>query len=392
VTPAVLDGVRVLDLSRVLAGPFCTMTLGDLGADVIKVERPGVGDDLRHWGPPFTPDGHSIYFLAVNRNKRSVTIDLKAEAGRKLLIDLARRSDVVVENFRHGDMERFGLGYETLAEDNPGLVYCSISGFGQTGPLCERPGYDVLMQAFSGLMSVTGEPDGGPQRVGVAIVDIVTGLYSALAIVSALQARTATGRGRRVDVSLLDAVLASLPNLTSGYLNAGAVPRRHGNRHPNAAPYGVFATSDGHLSLAVGNDDQWARLCVAMGGPELAADPRFAKNAARVERSEGALDDVVTGWFRRYTTDELAKLLAEHGVPHSPIHSIPEVLAHPQIDAIGSVIDFETAAYGSLRLVGSPILDGGVRAAVRRPPPLLGEHTDEVLAEVLGSAGDVRDA
>jgi crotonobetainyl-CoA:carnitine CoA-transferase CaiB-like acyl-CoA transferase len=246
------------------------------------------------------------------------------------------------------------------------------------------------MQAFSGLMSVTGEPDGSPQRVGVAIVDIVTGLYSALAIVSALQARAATGRGRRVDVSLLEAVLASLPNLTSGYLNAGAVPRRHGNRHPNAAPYGVFPTSDGHLSLAVGNDDQWVRLCVAMGEPELAADPRFAKNAGRVEHSEGVLDDVVTGWFRRYPTDELAKLLAEHGVPHSPINSIPEVLAHPQIDAIGTVIDFETAAYGPLQLVGSPILDGGVRAGVRRPPPLLGEHTDEVLAEVLGlAAGDL---
>jgi crotonobetainyl-CoA:carnitine CoA-transferase CaiB-like acyl-CoA transferase len=381
---APLEGVRILDLSRVLAGPFCTMTLGDLGAEVIKVERPRVGDDLRHWGPPFTADGHSIYFLAVNRNKRSITIDLKREAGRRLLVDLAGESDVVVENFRHGDMDRFGLGYETLAELNPRLVYCSISGFGHTGPLRERPGYDVLMQAFSGLMSVTGDPDGSPQRVGVAIVDVVTGLYSALAIVSALQARESTGRGRRVDVSLLDAVLACLPNLTSGYLNAGAVPRRHGNRHPNAAPYGLFPTSDGNLSLAVGNDDQWGRLCVAMGQPELATDVRFASNAGRVARSEGELDELVRGWFRRYATDDLAAVLAAHGVPHSPIHSIPEVLAHPQVAATGTLIDVETEAYGLLRLVGSPILDGGSRASARRPPPLLGEHNDAVVDEVLG--------
>lgn len=376
-----LDGIRVLDFTRVLAGPYCTMILGDLGAEVVKIEQPVSGDDLRGWGPPFMEDGESTYFLSVNRNKRSITLDLKSDAGRELATDLATRSDVMIENFRHGALDRMGLGYEAMSARNPGLVYCSISGFGQTGPLREKPGYDVLLQAFGGLMSVTGEPDGLPTKVGVAMVDVATGLYAAIAVLAALQGRQRTGVGQRLDVSLLDTVLACMPNLTSGFLNGGVVPARQGNHHPNVAPYSVFPTKDGHITLAVGNDAQWRRLCAAVGEPGFADDPRFALNGDRV-RAGRELDDIVTHWFASWSTADLVAHLEAHDVPNGPIHGIDEVLDDEHVRATGAVVDVLHASAGPLRFVGNPIR--GLTDQSYAAPPLLGEHTAAVVQDVLG--------
>jgi formyl-CoA transferase len=384
-----LEGIRVLDFSRVLSGPYCTMVLGDLGADVIKVERDGTGDDLRGWGPPFMPDGESIYFLSVNRNKRSIVLDLKAESGRDLALKLARASDVVVENFRPGVMESLGLGYERLAVLHPGLVYCSITGYGATGPLAGRAGYDVIAQGMGGLMSVTGEPDGAPMRVGVAIVDLVTGLYSAVAILGALQSRARSGRGQRVDLSLLESCLAVMPNLTAGYLMAGEKPVRLGNGHPNTVPYRVFATRDGNVTLAVGNDAQWKRLCEVVGHPGFAEDPRYAENRARIAR-RAEVEELVSGWFRQKTTDEWVQLLEEAEVPCGPIHTIDRILSDVQIDALGLVKTLTHPSSGALRMVGAPFHLSADETEPRLPPPRLGEHTSAVLKEVLSlSDGDL---
>jgi crotonobetainyl-CoA:carnitine CoA-transferase CaiB-like acyl-CoA transferase len=377
-----LEGIRVLDFTRVLAGPYCSMVLADLGADIIKVERDGTGDDLRQWGPPFMPDGESTYFLSVNRNKRSIVLDLKNAAGRELALKLVRTSDVVLENFRTGVMESLGMGYEQLREINPGLVYCSITGYGATGPLAERPGYDVIMQGMGGLMSVTGEPEGVPTRVGVAIVDVTTGLYSAIAVLGALQSRTRSGQGQRVDLSLLETCLAVMPNLTAGYLMAGAKPDRLGNGHPNSVPYRVFPTRDGNLTLAVGNDGHWRRLCVAVGHPELAADPCYAENHARIER-RAEVDELVTGWFRQRTTDEWVELLSKAEVPCGPVYSVDRVLADSQIVALGTVKTVTHSTSGPLRMVGAPFHLSMDNTDPYLPPPRLGEHTMTVLKELL---------
>ncbi|MGZ8154603.1 MAG: CaiB/BaiF CoA transferase family protein [Burkholderiales bacterium] len=377
-----LEGIRVLDFSRVLAGPYCTMALGDLGADVVKIERPDGGDDLRGWGPPFMPDGESTYFLSVNRNKRSVALDLKNPEGRAIAVKLACASDVVVENFRPGVMDSLGLGYAELRKANPRLVYCSMTGHGTVGTLADRPGYDVITQGMSGLMSVTGEPDGMPMRVGVAVVDMVTGLYSAVAILGAIQSRSRSGQGQRVDLSLLESALALMPNLTAGYLMAGMKPQRLGNGHPNAVPYRVFPTKDGNVTLAVGNDLQWARLCSAVGEPQLAKDPRYAENAARIER-RAEVEAMVSSWFARKTSDEWVALLSEVEVPCGAIYTIDRILADPQIDALGLLKTLRHPTSGPVRVVGAPFHLSADETQPRLPPPLLGEHTQEVLRKVL---------
>jgi glutaryl-CoA transferase len=377
-----LEGVRVLDFSRVLAGPYCGMILADLGADVIKIERDGVGDDLRQWGPPFLADGESTYFLSVNRNKRSVALDLKSEAGRDVARALVRNSDVVLENFRLGVMESLGLGYDHLREINPRLVYCSITGYGRAGPLKDRPGYDIVVQSMGGLMSVTGEPDGLPMRVGVAIVDIATGLYSAIAILGALQSRAQVGQGQRVDVSLLETCLAIMPNLTAGYLMAGEKPVRLGNGHPNAVPYKTFETRDGYLTLAIGNDAQWRRLCAVAGRPELGEDPSYAQNHARIAR-RAEVERLVSEWLLEKDTDEWVRVLERAEVPCGPVYTIDRILADPQVAALGLVKTIAHPTGGPLRFVGAPFHLSQDDTEPSLSPPLLGEHTQVVLKEVL---------
>ena len=385
-----LEGIRVLDFTHVLSGPYCTMILGDLGADVIKVERGGSGDDLRHWGPPFMPDGESTYFLSVNRNKRSIILDLKTQAGRDLALKLVQQSDVVLENFRSGVMESLGLGYDQLKEINPRLVYGSITAYGTSGPLTDRPGYDVIAQGMSGIMSVTGEPDGAPTRVGVAIVDLVTGLYLAIAILGALQSRNRSGKGQRVDLSLIESSLSIMPNLTAGFLMAGVKPVRYGSGHPNVVPYKVFPTKDGNLTLALGNDAQWQRLCEAVGHPELASDPRYAENQARIARRK-EVEELVTEWFRQKGTDEWVELLSAKEVPCGPVYTVDRILADPLVAGLGILKTIIHPTSGSLRVVGSPFHLSKDDSEPTLPPPLLGEHTADVLKTVLSlSDGDLQ--
>jgi crotonobetainyl-CoA:carnitine CoA-transferase CaiB-like acyl-CoA transferase len=395
-TPGALDGVRVLDLSRVLAGPWCTQTLADLGADVIKVERPPAdgqrgGDDTRGWGPPFLADDEgrdtddAAYFLGANRNKRSVTIDLAQPAGQALVKRLAAQADVLVENFKVGDMARYGLDADSLRREFPRLVYCSITGFGQTGPYRERAGYDYAIQGLGGLMSVTGErddkPGGGPQKVGVAVADLFTGLYATVAILAALRHRDATGQGQVVDMALLDSQVAMLANLGANYLVTRQPPRRAGNAHQNIVPYQVFEVADGHLILAVGNDGQFERFCRVAGCDALAGDERFATNAARVRHREalGALLQPVL--LTRPRGAWLAALEAAK-VPAGPINDLAQVFADPQVRSRGMVAQVAHPRRQSLELVASPIKLSATPAQLRRPPPLLGEHTDDVLAEL----------
>jgi crotonobetainyl-CoA:carnitine CoA-transferase CaiB-like acyl-CoA transferase len=375
-----LDGIRVVELARVLAGPYCGMVLADLGADVIKVEQPGAGDDLRHWGPPFMADGQSTYFLGVNRNKRSIALDLKTSAGREVLDQLLTRSDVLIENFRPGGLATVGLDAARLHALNPDLIHCSITAFGTVGPMRDRPGYDVLIQAMSGLMSVTGEPDGEPVRVGVALVDIAAGLYSAIGILSQVLARANGRTGRAVSTSLLEVSLAMLPNLTAGFLMAGAIPQRLGNAHPNAIPYGTYRTVDSQVVLAIGNDEQWRRLCVAMDRPDLAEDPGWATNELRIQR-RAEVDAQVAAWFRDRKTADLVDVLTRNQVPNGPINDVPEALGDAQVAALGVVRTTNHPTSGPLRFVGSP-LDFGADPPVR-PAPLLDEHRAEILAELL---------
>jgi crotonobetainyl-CoA:carnitine CoA-transferase CaiB-like acyl-CoA transferase len=385
-----LAGVRVLDLSRVLAGPWCTQTLADLGADVIKVERPGSGDDTRGWGPPFLPDrdGHdtqeAAYYLGANRNKRSITVDLAHPEGQALIRRMAADCDVFVENFKVGDMARYGLDAATLRGVNPRLVYCSITGFGQTGPYRDRAGYDYAVQGLGGLMSVTGErddlPGGGPQKVGVAVADLFTGMYATVAILAALRHRDATGEGQAVDMALLDAQVAMLANLGANYLVTRKAPRRAGNAHQNIVPYQVFEVQDGHLILAMGNDGQFERFCAVAGCPELAADPRFAKNADRV-RHRSTLIPMLEPLLRaRARADWLAALEAAK-VPCGPINDLDDVFADPQVRERGMVEAVEHPLAGEIDLVASPMKLSATPASIRRAPPLLGQHTDEVLQE-----------
>ncbi len=395
-TPGALDGVRVLDLSRVLAGPWCTQTLADLGAEVIKIERPPAdghpgGDDTRGWGPPFLKDragrdtAEAAYYLGANRNKRSVTVDIAHAEGQALIHRLAAGCDVLVENFKVGDMARYGLDAQTLCALYPRLVYCSITGYGQTGPYRERAGYDYAVQGLGGLMSVTGErddlPGGGPQKVGVAVADLFTGMYATVAILAALRHRDATGCGQAIDMALLDTQVAMLANLGANYLVTQQVPRRAGNAHQNIVPYQVFEVADGHLILAVGNDGQFERFCGVAGCAALAHDERFARNQARVRHRDTLVPLLAAVMRTRTRADWLAALEAAK-VPCGPINDLAEVFADPQVRARGMTAAMPHPHTDRLELVASPMKLSATPVQLRRAPPLLGQHTDEVLAEI----------
>ncbi len=390
-----LSHLRVLDLSRVLAGPWASQLLGDLGAEVIKVERPGAGDDTRGWGPPYLagadgePTRESAYYLCTNRNKRSVCIDLKDPAGQASLRQLAQDSDVLIENFKVGGAAAYGLDYDTLAALNPRLVYCSITGFGQTGPLRERPGYDFLVQAMGGLMSVTGQADGaegaGPQKVGVALTDIMTGLYATVGILAALAERDRSGLGQQVDLALLDVTAATLANQASNYLVGGMNPTRLGNAHPNIVPYQSFVAADGHLIVAVGNDAQFRRYVEVLGLPALADDPRFASNRARVQHRD-ALVPLLQARMLEKGKAEWLQLLAAAGVPAGPINTVAEVFAEPQVQAREMQVTVPHPLNPDLQLVGNPIKLSRTPVQYRSAPPTLGQHTAEVF-ESLATTG-----
>jgi crotonobetainyl-CoA:carnitine CoA-transferase CaiB-like acyl-CoA transferase len=403
--PAALAGVRVLDLSRVLAGPWCTQTLADLGADVIKVERPSGGshpggDDTRGWGPPFLQDragvdtGEAAYYLGCNRNKRSITIDLSRPEGQALVRRLVAECDVLVENFKVGDMARYGLDAATLLDAQPRLVYCSITGFGQTGPYRDRAGYDYAIQGLGGLMSVTGERDdragGGPQKVGVAVADLFTGMYATVAILAALRHRDATGCGQHIDMALLDTQVAMLANLGANYLVTGVPPARAGNAHQNIVPYQVFEVADGHLILAVGNDGQFVKFCEVAGCAELARDKRFLRNADRV-RHRDVLIPLLAQRMRERSKQQWLSALEAAKVPCGPINDLAEVFADPQVRARAMAVPVPHPLSDSLRLVANPIKLSATPVQVSRAPPLLGQHTDEVLAEI-GIGADEREA
>ncbi len=385
-----LNDLRVLDLTRVLAGPWCTQLLADLGADVIKIERPGTGDDTRAWGPPYLKDGtgratsEAAYYLAANRGKRSITIDLAHSEGQRVVQLLADRADVVVENYRVGQLARFGLDYDTLSSRNPRLVYCSITGFGQNGPHRDRAGYDFIIQAMGGFMSITGErddrPGGGPQKAGVAVSDLMTGMYATVAILAALSHRERTGQGQRIDMALFDVMLAMLANMNMNYLVSGQSPGRAGNAHPNIVPYQVFEASDGHVVIAVGNDAQFVRFCDIAGAPELARDPRYKLNADRVRNREvliAALERLVRARPTAYWTGQLEAA----GVPCGPINTIAQALADPQVAARGLRVDLPHPLAGHVPLIANPIKMSATPPSHERAPPTLGQHTTQILGE-----------
>ena len=377
---APLDGITVLDLTRVLSGPYCTMLLADMGARVIKVEQPGRGDDTRAWGPPFV-QGESAYFMSINRNKESVTLDFKRREGRALLDRLIAKADVVIENFRPGTLARQGLDYASLAAKHPALVYCSISGFGQNGPKRDRPGYDAVVQAEGGLMSVTGSADGPPYRLGVAIADLVAGLLAAQGVTLALFARTRTGRGQHVDISMLDGVAALLSYQAGIFFATGDAPRRMGNRHPTIVPYETFDASDGEFVLAVGTDEQFRKFCAVAGCSALAADERFATNAARV-RHYDVFRPQLADILRRRTRVEWIDALTAAGIPCGSVRDVREVLTDPHLDARRMIEVVEHAAVGTLRVLGVPIKLSDTPGRVRTAPPTLGQHTDAVLRDL----------
>ena len=392
-----LSHLKVLDLSRVLAGPWCTQMLADLGADVVKIERPHVGDDTRHWGPPFVQDEDgrdtdaATYFTACNRNKRSVTIDIAHPEGQEIVRKMAAQADVLVENFKVGGLQQYGLDYERLKAINPRLIYCSVTGFGQTGPYAERAGYDLMIQAMSGMMSITGRsddvPGGGPQRVGVAVIDVFTGVYACSAILAAVEARHRLGVGQYIDMALLDVSMAILANQAAGFLNTGKVPQRQGNSHPSLVPYQDFPTADGAMLLAVGNDGQFGRFCEAIGHPAWAQDERFATNTLRVHHRE-ELVPMIEEVTRQRTTAQWVALLEDKAVPCGPINDLAEAFADEQVQHRGLVLQQQRASEGagpaekSISTVSSPLRLTATPPVVRRPPPRLGEHTQEVLAEL----------
>lgn len=392
-----LSHVRVLDLSRVLAGPWASQILADLGADVIKVERPGAGDDTRGWGPPFIKarDGAEEgagYFLAANRGKRSITIDLSTSEGQEIVRTIATQSDVVLENYKVGTLDRFGLGWNDLSALNERLVYCSVTGFGQSGPRARQPAYDFLIQAMSGLMSITGVPDGepgaGPQKVGIPIIDLITGVYAATAVCAALVARETTGKGEYIDLAMLDVGVTLLSNQAMNCLLSGSTPRRTGNAHPNIQPQKVYSCRDGDIILVVGNDSQFAILCETLGVPELARDDRFSTNGARV-RNQNTLQPILERAFASADRADWLLRLSEAGVPAGPINTVSEALAEPQVQHRDMVRVYGHPAAGSVPLVMSPFRFGGQGANHERPPPALGQHTEEVLAEFSIGAKDV---
>jgi formyl-CoA transferase len=377
-----LEGIRVLDLSRVLAGPYCTMMLGDLGADVIKVEAPEQGDDTRHWGPPFADGGESAYFLCVNRNKRSITLNLKSDRGLSILKELIQQSDILVENFRAGTLESWGLSYEELQRLRPGLVYCTITGYGYTGPYRNKPGYDFVIQALGGVMSITGPARGEPYKVGVAIADITAGLYACNAILASLFARQQTGEGQRIDISLLDSQVAWLANVASNYLISGEEPQRFGNAHANIVPYQTFKAKDEYFALAVGNDLQWKKLCKTLGHNSWADDDLFATNAARVKNRETLvrwLNDIFIKKDVAYWLTQLESV----GIPCAPINTVDRVFDDPQVQAREMRVEMPHPSAGSVPLVGSPLKIPSAPVEYRLPPPLLGEHTVDILQELL---------
>lgn len=383
-----LDGIKVLDLSRVLAGPWASQLLADLGATVIKVEKPGAGDDTRHWGPPNLPDGTAGYFLAANRGKQSITVDITQPEGRAIVQQLAAEADVLLENYKVGGLKKYGLDYPTLKAINPRLVYCSITGFGQTGPYASRPGYDYIVQGMSGLMSITGPADGEPHKVGVAVTDLFTGLYASNAICAALLARERSGEGQAIDLALFDCALAMLANINMNWLVGGETPPRLGNAHPNIVPYQVFATSDGHFILACGNDGQFARIAELCGHAEWAADPRFARNADRVaHRAE--LVPLLAEVFVTRTRDNWLAALDAAGVPNGPINTVDQAFADPQIVARGMRLDLPDAHGTPVPQVACPIQLSGTPVVYHAAPPALGQHTEAVLMSLGRTAEDV---
>ncbi|MDR6519947.1 CaiB/BaiF CoA transferase family protein [Variovorax atrisoli] len=392
--PAALDGIKVLDLSRVLAGPWCTQILADLGADVVKIERPGVGDDTRTWGPPFVKDANgndtdqASYFTACNRNKRSVTVDMATPDGQALLKQMAAQADIVVENFKTGGLRQYGLDHESLRAANPRLIYCSVTGFGHDGPYAERAGYDLMIQAMTGMMSITGRPDdvpgGGPLRVGVALTDLFTGVYASTAILAALQVRERTGEGQHIDMALLDVGMAILANQASAFLNTGKAPGRQGNTHPSLAPYQDFPTQDGAMLLAIGNNGQFARFCEAGGHPEWATDARFATNTLRVKH-RGVLIPMMEELTRTRTTAAWVTLLEDKAVPCGPINDIAQAFDDAQVKARGLAVTLPRDAgdgIASITGVASPLRLSATPPVLRHAPPALGQHTQEVLAEM----------
>src|SRR5256714_5072428 len=394
-----LSHIRVLDLSRVLAGPWAGQNLADLGAEVIKIERPGAGDDSRGFGPPWVKDragkatADSAYFTSANRGKKSVTVNIAVAEGQALVRELAVGCDVLIENYKYGDLARYGLGYDDLRAVNPGLVYCSVTGFGHTGPFRERPGYDFMIQGMGGMMSVTGEPDtaagGGPQRAGVPIADIITGMYAAIAICAALVHRAESGRGQHLDLALLDSQIALLAYQNTNYFATGKPPRRIGNLHPNIVPYQPFRAADGDVILACGNDNLYRKFCEAAGCAELARDPRFATNGKRVE-NRVELTRLLGEVFRKRSKREWLELLEAARVPNGPINDVAQVFEEPQVRARGVRLELEHAAAGTLPSVASPMRLSETSIEYRRGPPVLGEHTDEVLRNLLGkNEGDI---
>ncbi len=392
---ALLSNIRVLDLSRILAGPWCAQILADLGAEVIKIERPGKGDDTRAWGPPFLKDreggerSDSAYYQCANRAKKSVTIDLAKAEGQALIRALASQCDVLLENFKVGDLARYGLGYEDIRAINPRIVYCSITGFGQTGPYRDRAGYDFMIQGMGGLMSITGErdelPGGGPQKAGVAIADLMTGMYSTVAILSALWERNTSGQGQHIDMALLDTQVAWLANQNLNYLFSGEPPKRLGNAHPNITPYDTFKTRDGDIILAIGNQAQYERFCQAAGLTALIGDARFRDNASRVAHRD-ALKALITPAMTQHTTAEWMRILEPLGVPCGPINRLDQVFADPQVIHRQMQVDVPHSIAGTLPLVANPIKFSRTPIAYDVPPPLLGEHTEGVLRTLLGQS------
>ena len=390
-----LAGLKVLDLTRVLAGPSATQLMGDMGADVVKVERPGQGDDTRAWGPPFVMDAdgnrttESGYYLSANRNKRSLAIDFTSDEGRQTLHRLVAKADILIENFKKDGLAKYGLDYATLSAINPGLIYCSITGFGQTGPNAHRAGYDIMVQGYGGIMSITGPEGGEPYKVGVAISDLMTGMYATTAILAALNHRHSSGKGQHIDLSLVDTQVAWLANQGANYLLSGQVPHAMGNAHPNIVPYQVFATSASHIIIAVGNDRQFADLVTVLGMPELATDERFAVNTSRLKNREviiPILAEKIATWDR----DELLSAFEERAIPAGPVHDIGEVFATDQVAARDMVVsmDYPLAGSGKVDLIGNPIKFSETPVDYTLPPPRCGEHSDEVLADWLGDGDD----
>jgi crotonobetainyl-CoA:carnitine CoA-transferase CaiB-like acyl-CoA transferase len=392
-----LSHIRVLDLSRVLAGPWCTQNLADLGAEVIKVERPKVGDDTQSWGPPWIKDANgeetsdSTYYGSANRNKKSIAIDIATAEGQRLVRELAAKCDVFVENYKVGDMARYGLSYEDIKKVNPGIVYCSITGFGQTGPHAHRPGYDYVFQGMGGLMSITGErddaPGGGPQRVGIAVTDVLTGMYAALAITAALASRQITGAGQYIDMALLDCIVALGSNQAASYMATGNVPKRYGNEHPSVVPYQVFATQDGHIIVAVGNDSQWKRLCSAMERQDLALDARYQTTTGRLVNRDTLIPEI-RNVMETKSSDEWLQRLEANGVPSGPINDYQQVFDDPQVKHRGLWEHIALPEGGATPTIASPLRLSETPVAYRSAAPTLGQHTTEILSTVLGKSAE----